>query len=76
MDQIQILRFQRFYYYFFVACFSRQCLHRPEVHDDVDAGAAGRLHPGVQTGVSVALLALLRQRLYNLPLPRAGQINP
>lgn len=50
-----------------------QRVHRPEVYDDVDAGAAGRLHPGIQTGVSVAVLALLWQRLHHVPLPRAGE---
>lgn len=50
-----------------------QRVHRPEVYDDVDAGAAGRLHPGIQTGVPVAVLALLWQCLHHVPLPRAGE---
>lgn len=52
-----------------------QCVHRPEVYDDVDAGAAGRFHPRIQTGVSVAMLALLWERVHHFPLPWAGE-NP
>lgn len=50
-----------------------QCIHRPEVYDDVDAGAAGRFHSRIQTGVSVAMLALLWERVHHFPLPWAGE---
>lgn len=59
-------------YYFFVFL---QCVHCPEVYDDVDAGAAGRFHPRIQTRVPVAMLALLWECLHHLPLPWAGE-NP
>lgn len=56
-----------------VFCFLVQCLHLPEVHDDVDVGAAGRFPSGVQTGVPVAMLALFWERIHDIPLPRIGE---
>lgn len=55
---------------------STKCVHLPEVHDDVDTGAAGRLHPRIQTGVLVAMLALLRERIHHVPLPWPGEHLP
>lgn len=52
---------------------SSQRVHRPEVYDDVDAGAVGRFHPGIQTGVFVAMLALLWECLHHFSLPWAGE---
>lgn len=60
---------------FFVISLCFQCVHLPEVYDDVDAGVTGRLRPWVQTGVPVAVLALLRERVHHFPLPRAGEDN-
>lgn len=53
--------------------FCLQCLHLPEVYDNVDAGAPGRFHTGISAGVPVAMLAVFWERVHHFPLPRAGE---
>ena len=55
---------------------SFQCVHLSEVYDDVDTGATGRFHPRIQTGVPVAMLALLRECIHHFPLPWPGENPP
>lgn len=62
--------------FFVISCTCLQCVHLSEVYYDVDPGAAGRFHPWIQTGVPVAVLALLRECVYHFPLPRAGENPP
>lgn len=50
-----------------------QCVHLSEMHGGVVRGAAGGLRPGVQAGVPVAVLDVLRQRVHHLPLLRPGE---
>ena len=46
------------------------------MHDGVGPGAVGRLCAGVQTGVPVAVLDVLRERVHHVPLLRAGETRP